>query len=90
MIPHDISALVMVEVESQVYTSSVVRRVRGFANVSHVYEITGDYDVSAFVNVENVMALNNLIEEIRNVPGVKRTETRLVLKKYPANGNGKS
>ena len=90
VIPHDISALVMVEVESQVYTSSVVRRVRGFANVSNVYEITGDYDVSAFVNVENVMALNNLIEEIRNVPGVKRTETRLVLKKYAANGNAKS
>ena len=90
VIPHDLSALVMVEVESQVYTSSVVRRLRGFANVSNVYEITGDYDVSAFVNVENVMALNNLIEEIRTVPGVKRTETRLVLKKYAANGNGKS
>ena len=90
VIPHDLSALVMVEVESQVYTSSVVRRLRGFANVSNVYEITGDYDVSAFVNVENVMALNNLIEEIRTVPGVKRTETRLVLKKYAANGNAKS
>jgi hypothetical protein len=28
------------------------------------------------------MALNNLIEEIRTVAGVKRTETRMVLKKY--------
>lgn len=90
VIPHDLSAIVMVEAESHVYTSSVVRRLRGFSNVSNVYEITGDYDVSAFVNVENVMALNNLIEEIRSVPGVKRTETRMVLKKYPAKGNGKS
>ena len=87
VIPHDISALIMLEVESHVYTTSVVRRLRGFTNVSNVYEITGDYDVSAFVNVENVMALNNLIEEIRTVTGVKRTETRMVLKKY--NGNGK-
>jgi 2-isopropylmalate synthase len=87
VIPHDISALIMLEVESHVYTTSVVRRLRGFTNVSNVYEITGDYDVSAFVNVENVMALNNLIEEIRTVAGVKRTETRMVLKKY--NGNGK-
>ena len=77
----------MLEVESHVYTTSVVRRLRSFSNVSNVYEITGDYDVSAFVNVENVMALNNLIEEIRTVAGVKRTETRMVLKKY--NGNGK-
>ncbi|MFN8413815.1 MAG: Lrp/AsnC ligand binding domain-containing protein [Anaerolineales bacterium] len=87
VIPHNISAMLMVEVESHVYTSAVVRRMRGFTNVNNVYEITGDYDISAFVNVENVMALNNLIEEVRTVQGVKRTDTRMVLKKY--NGNGK-
>lgn len=87
VIPHDISAMVMLEVESHVYTSAVVRRLRSFSNVSSVYEVTGDHDISAFVNVENVAALNNLIEEIRTVQGVKRTETRMVLKKY--NGNSK-
>lgn len=87
VIPRDISAMLMVEVESHVYTSSVVRRMRGFTNVSNVYEITGDFDISAFINVENVSALNNLIEEIRTVPGVKRTDTKMVLKKY--NGNSK-
>jgi 2-isopropylmalate synthase len=87
VIPHDISAMVMLEVESHVYTTAVVRRLRGIKHVSNVYEITGDYDVNAFVNVENMMALNNLIEEIRTVQGVKRTETRMVLKKY--NGNEK-
>jgi isopropylmalate/homocitrate/citramalate synthase len=87
VIPHDLSAMVMLEVESHVYTTSVVRRLRGLKHVNHVYEITGDYDISAFVNVENVMALNNLIEEIRTVAGVKRTETRVVLKKY--NGSQK-
>jgi 2-isopropylmalate synthase len=87
VIPHDLSAMVMLEVESHVYTTSVVRRLRGFKNVNSVYEVTGDYDISAFVNVENIMALNNLIEEIRTLQGVKRTDTRMVLKKY--NGNGK-
>jgi 2-isopropylmalate synthase len=52
-----------------------------------VYEVTGDYDISAFVNAENIMALNNLIEEVRTVQGVKRTDTRMVLKKY--NGSSK-
>jgi DNA-binding Lrp family transcriptional regulator len=84
--PHDINALIMVEVESHVYTSMVVRRLRGIDNVSHVYEITGDFDISALINVADVVALNNLIEEIRSLKGVKRTETRIVLKKY--NGNG--
>lgn len=87
VIPHDINALIMVEVESHVYTSLVVRRLRGFENVSHVYEITGDYDISAFINVENIVALNNFIEEVRTVKGVKSTETRIVLKKYNGNGN---
>jgi isopropylmalate/homocitrate/citramalate synthase len=88
VIPHDINALVMLEVESHVYTTSVVRRLRSFKDVTNVYEVTGEYDISAFVNVENVMALNNLIEELRTVNGVKRTETRLILKKYAGNGNG--
>ncbi|MCB9111998.1 MAG: Lrp/AsnC ligand binding domain-containing protein [Anaerolineales bacterium] len=87
VIPHDINAIIMLEVESHVYTSSVVRRLRSFENVSHIYETTGDYDISAFANAENMAALNNLIEEIRTVTGVKRTETRMVLKKY--NGNNK-
>jgi DNA-binding Lrp family transcriptional regulator len=50
--------------------------------------VTGDHDISAFVNVENIAALNNLIEEIRTMQGVKRTETRMVLKKY--NGKGEN
>lgn len=82
VIPRNIQAMIMLEVESHVYTSSVVRRLRGFTSVKRIYEISGDFDVSAFVDVEDVMALNNLIEEIRTVPGVKRTETRMVLKKY--------
>ncbi len=82
VIPHNLEAVIMLEVESQVYTSLVVKRLRALTSVRNVYEITGDFDVSAFVEVEDIMALNNLIEEIRTIPGVKRTETRMILKKY--------
>jgi DNA-binding Lrp family transcriptional regulator len=86
IISRTIDAIVMIEVESHVYTSNVVRRLRNFQKVSNVYEITGDYDISTYVSVENVYELNALIEEIRTLPGVKQTETRLVLKKYAGNG----
>ncbi len=86
IIPHEINAIVMIEVESHVYTTAVVRRLRNFKNVSDVYEIAGDYDISAFVKVDTVHNLNNLIEELRTIPGIKQTDTRMVLKKY--NGNG--
>ena len=86
IISRTIDAIVMIEVESHVYTSNVVRRLRNYQKVSNVYEITGDYDISTYVSVENVYELNALIEEIRTLPGVKQTETRLVLKKYAGNG----
>lgn len=86
VISRTIDAIVMIEVESHVYTSNVVRRLRNFQKVSNVFEITGDYDISTFVSVENVYELNALIEEIRTLAGVKQTETRLVLKKYAGNG----
>lgn len=85
VIPHKISALVMLEVESHTYTATVVRRLRSFASVRNVYEVTGEYDISTTVNVDDVAALNNLIEELRTIQGVKRSETRLILKKYNAN-----
>lgn len=89
VIPREINALVMIEVESHVYTSAVVRRLRGLTQVSNVYEVTGDFDISMFIKSEDTADLNNLIEEIRSIPGVKSTETRVVLKKYPSsNGNG--
>jgi 2-isopropylmalate synthase len=86
VIPHDLNAIVMIEVESHVYTSAVVRRLRNFQHVNNVYEITGDYDISAYVKVDTIHNLNNLIEELRTIPGIKQTDTRMVLKKY--NGNG--
>lgn len=82
VIPKELNAIVMVQVESHVYTTSVVRRLNNIENVFNVYEIAGDYDISAFVKAENTHDLNNLIEELRTIPGVKQTDTRIVLKKY--------
>ena len=85
--PKDINAIVMVAVESHVYTTSVVRRLKNLPQVTSVYELTGDYDISAYVKVPSTPELNNFIEELRAMPGVKNTDTRLVLKKYSENGN---
>ncbi|MCP4140091.1 MAG: homocitrate synthase [Chloroflexi bacterium] len=88
IIPHEISAMLNLEVESHVYTSRVVRSLRNFPAISNVLEVAGDYDINAFLMVEDVMALNNLIEEIRTIPGVKQTDTRLILKKYANSEEG--
>jgi 2-isopropylmalate synthase len=80
--PKEINAMIMIQVESHVYTSAVVRRLKNLSGVCSLYEITGDFDISIYVKVETTVDLNNLIEELRTIPGVKQTETRLILKKY--------
>lgn len=80
--PKEINAIVMIAVESHVYTTSVVRRLKNLKQVSSVYELTGDYDITAYVKVPTTLDLNNFIEELRAMPGVKNTDTRVVLKKY--------
>jgi 2-isopropylmalate synthase len=84
--PKELNAIVMVAVESHVYTGTVVRRLKNLAHVSSVYEITGEYDISVYVKVANTTDLNNFIEELRAMPGVKLTDTRVVLKKHSDNG----
>jgi homocitrate synthase len=84
--PKDINAIMMVAVDSHVYTGSVVRRLRSIQEITSVFEITGDYDITAYVKVPNTQDLNNLIEELRAIPGVKLTDTRVVLRKYSDNG----
>lgn len=80
--PKEIHALVMIDVESHVYTGAVVRRLRGHAQVSQVFEMTGEYDVQAQVRAGNTLLLNNFLEELRAMPGVKNTDTRIILKKH--------
>jgi len=86
VIPKEINALINISVESHVYTSAVVRRLKNLHNITSVFEITGDYDISIYCKVANTAELNNFIEQIRSIQGVKTTETSLVLKKHTDNG----
>jgi 2-isopropylmalate synthase len=86
VIPKEINAIIMISVESHVYTSAVVRRLKNLQNIYSVLEITGDYDISVYARVADTAALNNFIEQVRTITGVKQTETRLILKKHSDNG----
>lgn len=90
VIPKGINALILISAESNIYTTSVVRRLKNFKNIHSVFEITGEHDISAYIKVSNTAELNNLIEELRTVPGIKTTNTKIVLKKHDGALNGNS
>jgi 2-isopropylmalate synthase len=87
VIPKEINAIILISVESHVYTTAVVRRLKNLENITSVYEITGDADISIFAKAATTADLNNIIEQIRSIPGVKQTETRVVLKKHSENNS---
>ena len=75
----NIKALVEVKIEVNVDTSQISRQIREMPQVEAVYEVAGDADIVAVVDVLTVKELNSVIEGIRSLGPTIATETRLVL-----------
>jgi DNA-binding Lrp family transcriptional regulator len=88
-IPSGVDAVLFLRLEAHIYTTSVSRKIKNMKGVEKLYEMSGDEDIAIYASLKNVAELNNLIEDIRSIPGVLATSTRVVLKKYGDN-NGNS
>ena len=53
-----------------------------FDGVTEVFEVTGDQDIIAIVDVESSQSLNEIIERVRRYDNVLSTRTRLILKEH--------
>lgn len=82
VIPEWIRAIVNIEVESHVYTSSIVRKLEHLEHVDEVMEMSGESDIAAIVSVDNIRILNSFIEQLRSIKWVKGTNTQIVMKRY--------
>ncbi len=79
--PKGVEAIVLVKTNSNVYTTSIARRLSVIPGVAEVMEVTGDNDIVLRVRALNAEQLNQVIEQIRSIPGVHSTYTMLVLKR---------
>ncbi len=77
-----IKALVEVKIEVNIDTSQLSRQIREMPQVETVYEVAGDADIVAVVDVHTVKELNSVIEDIRSLGPTIATETRLVLNEF--------
>jgi DNA-binding Lrp family transcriptional regulator len=78
----NIKALVEVQIEVNVDTSEIARQIMDMSPVETVYEVAGDADIVAVVDVMSVQELNTVIEAIRALGPTISTETRLVLNEF--------
>jgi len=77
-----INALMLIQCESNVYTTGIARNVSKIAQVYRVYEISGQYDIEALLSGNTMNEINGILEQIRAVRGIRNTCTRFIFKTH--------
>lgn len=77
-----ISALCLVAVDSHFPSEKVAARIEKMRGVHALYELTGNYDIAALIEGPTAEFINAVVDEIRNLPHVESTDTRMVLRKW--------
>jgi len=78
----NVKALIEVKIDVNVNTSEVAANISKFEGVAEVYEVTGEEDIVAIIDVTSSPQLNEIIERIRRFDNVQSTRTRLILKEH--------
>ncbi|MCL2475602.1 Lrp/AsnC family transcriptional regulator [Candidatus Bathycorpusculum sp.] len=63
-------------------TQEVSKTIQTIPNIETIYEVTGEYDIIAVITGNNVTEVNECIEKIRRVEGIRKTNTMIVLKNW--------
>jgi DNA-binding Lrp family transcriptional regulator len=79
-ISHGVRALTMIAVEPGVPTFEVSKKVNLLDGAERIYEVTGEYDIVMVSHASNIESINKIIEDIRKINGVEKTNTIIVLR----------
>ena len=82
MIGVDVSAFITVISESSEFFEDVVNHANANQYVTKCYTTTGIGSHILYVKTENSTSLEKLLRSMQSWPGVKRTETQLILNSY--------
>jgi Lrp/AsnC family transcriptional regulator for asnA, asnC and gidA len=77
-IGYDLTVLIGVITEGGKLTD-IERRITESPNVNAVYDVTGEYDAIIVAQFRTREELNDFVKNLLSIPGVKRTNTMLVL-----------
>ena len=77
---HGVRALTMIAVNPGTPTYEVSKMVNQQAGVENIYEVTGEYDIVMVSSGGNIEGINRVIEDIRKIEGVEKTNTIIVLR----------
>ncbi len=78
----NVKAIIEVKIDVNVNTSEVAANIAKFDGVSEVFEVTGEEDIVAIIDVTSSPQANDIIERVRRFDNVLATRTRLILKEH--------
>ena len=64
------------------FNQEIAKELASYDGVTEVFEVTGDQDIIAIVDVESSQHLNDIIERVRRYDNILSTRTRLILKEH--------
>ncbi len=74
------SAIVLISVDSALDTSKVSSKIAKLEGIKTVYEITGQYDITAIISAPNINEINTCIDALRKIPGVTDSNSVIILR----------
>jgi DNA-binding Lrp family transcriptional regulator len=75
-----VKALTMISVDPSIPTFEISKQVNLLNGIEYIYEVTGEYDIIMVSTGTNIEGVNKVIEEIRKIKGVEKTNTIIVLR----------
>ncbi len=74
------SAIVLISVDSAMDTSKVSSKITKLEGIKTVYEITGQYDITAIISAPSINDINTCIDAVRKIPGVIDSNSVIILR----------
>lgn len=74
-----LTAIMFVSLERPKYTEKFIEFVEGQNDILECHYLAGDYDYSLKIITESTFTLEQLLNEIKAVPGVQKTKTTVAL-----------
>ncbi|MFA6804276.1 MAG: Lrp/AsnC family transcriptional regulator [Candidatus Methanomethylophilaceae archaeon] len=78
----NVKALVEIRIDVNTETEDIAKELTGYEGITEVFEVTGDQDIIAIVDVESSQKLNDIVEHIRHYDNILSTRTRLILREH--------
>ncbi|MGA1822021.1 MAG: Lrp/AsnC family transcriptional regulator [Thermoplasmatota archaeon] len=74
-----LKAIIEVNTKINVHSTKIARMIKDLEGIETVFEVSGEVDIVAIIDVADTRELNNTIESIRSMENVVSTRTKLIL-----------